>query len=316
MRQGTPLGEFVEGRIYCGVNTGLNEAFVIDQTKRDELIEGDPRSAELIRPWLRGKDIGRWKTAWPELHVIFTGRGADIDEYHAIKNHLSWWRNELESKAFVGQRDGGRKPGDHKWFEIQDVVAYHEEFGLPKIMWPGLSRTVRFSYDEDGHYLADTCYFTPVADKWLLALLNSSLFTFLLCQVTNSPPGESMKLHTDIMKRLPIVVPDTESQVQLEKAVNELIRGGASSDDASSIAWRIDPIVFHVYGMTSSERKHVLDWLGERREALGAEMPPEWRKLNSLLAAAGAWKGKVDCEQLKKDIRASRDIHTRPVPRL
>ena len=69
-------------------------------------------------------------------------------------------------------------------------------------------------------------------------------------------------------------------------------------------------------GCLAPERKLVLDWLGERREALGAEMPPDWRKLNALQASAGAWKDSIDGEQLKLDIRASRDIRTRPVPRL
>ena len=79
---------------------------------------------------------------------------------------------------------------------------------------------------------------------------------------------------------------------------------------------KIDTIVFDVYGLSAPERKLVLDWLGERREALGAEMPPDWRRLNALRATAGAWKDSIDGEQLKQDIRASRDIRTRPVPRL
>ena len=55
MNQGTPLGEFVDGRIYAGVKTGRNQAFVIDQAKRDMLVAADPKSAEIIKPWLRGK---------------------------------------------------------------------------------------------------------------------------------------------------------------------------------------------------------------------------------------------------------------------
>ena len=61
MNTGKPLGEFVEGRIYYGIKTGLNEAFVIDQAKRDELVAADPRSADLIKRWLRGRDIKRWR---------------------------------------------------------------------------------------------------------------------------------------------------------------------------------------------------------------------------------------------------------------
>ena len=99
MDQGKLLGEFAKGRIYRGVTTGLNEAFVINEAKRQELIEEDPRSAELIKPWLRGRDIGRWKPDSAGLYVIFTRRGVDIDEYPAIQSHLSWWRAELEPKV-------------------------------------------------------------------------------------------------------------------------------------------------------------------------------------------------------------------------
>ena len=91
MGQGTLLGEFVKGRIYRGIVTGLNEAFVIDQAKHDELIEDDPRSSEVIKPWLRGRDIKRWTANWPSLYIIFTNRGVDIDQYPAVKEHLDWF---------------------------------------------------------------------------------------------------------------------------------------------------------------------------------------------------------------------------------
>ena len=83
MNEGTPLGAFVKGQIYMGVKTGLNSAFVIDQAKRDQLVEDDPRSAELIKPWLRGRDIKRWKADPPGLYIIFANRGVDIDRYPA-----------------------------------------------------------------------------------------------------------------------------------------------------------------------------------------------------------------------------------------
>ena len=101
MDEGTPLGKFVKGRIYMGVKTGLNGAFVIDQTKRDELIEADSRSVELIKSWLRGKDIDRWRANWAGLYIIFTSRGVDIDQYPAIKEHLEWFRDGLEKRATV-----------------------------------------------------------------------------------------------------------------------------------------------------------------------------------------------------------------------
>ena len=115
--------------------------------------------------------------------------------------------------------------------------------------------------------------------------------------------------------RLPIVTPDAEAHAGLESLSNEILHI-ESPNLISGIEREIDAIVFDVYGLSAPERKLVLDWLGERRETLGTEMPPDWRKLNALQASAGAWKDSIDGERLKQDIRASREIRTRPVPRL
>ena len=58
---GIPLGEYVKGKIYCGVLTGLNEAFVIDEKTKNQLIAEDEKSAEIIKPFLAGRDIKRYE---------------------------------------------------------------------------------------------------------------------------------------------------------------------------------------------------------------------------------------------------------------
>ena len=102
----------------------------------------------------------------------------------------------------------------------------------------------------------------------------------------------------------------------VDKHLAEHVETLATGIDAPDIEREIDTLVFEGYGLAPSERKLVLDWMGERRENMGVEMPPDWRKLNSLQASAGAWKDSIDGERLKQDIRASREIRTRPVPRL
>jgi hypothetical protein len=94
-RSGTPLGEYVGGRFYRGIVTGLNEAFVIDQATRDRLVARDPRSAEIIKPWLRGRDVKRWRVEWAGLHVIFAHHGVNIDRYPAVRTHLKAFREQL-----------------------------------------------------------------------------------------------------------------------------------------------------------------------------------------------------------------------------
>ena len=315
MDQGKPLGEFAKGRIYRGVTTGLNEAFVINEAKRQDLIEEDPRSAELIKPWLRGRDIGRWKPDWAGLYVIFTRRGVDIDEYPAIQSHLSWWRADLEPKATSGQQGAGRKPGDYQWYEIQDSVAYYDEFAHPKVVWKKTSFSPAFLFDTSGSYLSNTLHFIAGADAWIAAVMNSSLMEWLMALSMNILRGGYIELTPTRIDSFMIPSLQESTCVALQSLVDD-IHHGESHERVQVIERETDNVVFDAYGVSASERKLVLDWLGERRDAMGFEMPPDWRKLNSLQASAGAWKDGIDGEQLKRDIRASRDIRTRRVPRL
>ena len=308
LSQATPLGKVLKNQIYMGVKTGLNDAFVIGEKKRRELVHKDQRSAELIKPWLRGKDIRRWKSNASGLYIIFAHRGIDISEYPAIEAHLRSYRRDLEERATAHL---------HPWYELQQPQEgiYHE-FADAKIVWPDIARDVRFSYDTEGSFLGNTCYVMPTEKKWLLPILNSELVEFLFCQLTNTLPGGFKRLFIDRISQLPIVSLDKSTQAKLEALTNEILSLEQSSGQVESIEREIDSIVFHVYGLSALERKLVLDWLGERREAFGVKMPPDWRKLNALRASQGAWRDSVDGEQLNRDIRASRDIHTRPVPRL
>ncbi len=74
-QKGQPLGEYVNGKIFRGVLTGLNEAFVIDTATSDRLISEDHRSAELIKPFLAGRDIKRYEPPESDKHLILIPKG-------------------------------------------------------------------------------------------------------------------------------------------------------------------------------------------------------------------------------------------------
>ncbi len=93
-----PLAEYAGVKPLYGIKTGLNEAFLIDTAKRNELVRADPKSAEIIMPYLRGQDIERWHAPWNGLYMIFARRGIDIDAYPAVKRHLEGFRDMLEPK--------------------------------------------------------------------------------------------------------------------------------------------------------------------------------------------------------------------------
>ena len=171
---GIPLGEYVKGRFYRGIVTGLNEAFVVDRTTRDRLIAGHPSSSEILKRFLRGRDVKRWRVDPQDIWVIFTRRGIDIKKYPAILEHLKQYKREL-----IPGVPGGRKPGSYEWFEIQDNIAYWKEFEEPKIIYPNICQRNEFAWDGDGYYANQKTFIIPGVPKHLLAILNSSIWNWL-----------------------------------------------------------------------------------------------------------------------------------------
>ena len=254
MNQGTPLGKFVDGRIYRGVVTGLNQAFVIDRYKRDALIDADPRSAEIINPWLRGRDIKRWKADWAGLYIIFTSRGVDIDRYPAVRAHLELYRPNLEKRATSHL---------HPWYELQQPQeGIYEEFASPKIIWPEFARSVRFCFDATGGYVNNKCYVMPINSMWMLAVLNSDLVEFLLCQITSSLRGGFMQLYYHYTSRLPIVPPTSGLQRNLESIAHTDIAGEPVDTN------ELNEIVHHLYNLSPADVALINDWF-KRRSLVG-----------------------------------------------
>ena len=119
---GVSLSEFTEARVFRGVTTGMNKAFEIDGATRERLILEHESSREIIKPFVRGANVDRWKIETEDTWLIFTRRGIAIDAYPAIKRHLSKYREKLEPKPedWDEARHGiweGRKSGSYKWFQ-------------------------------------------------------------------------------------------------------------------------------------------------------------------------------------------------------
>ncbi|RMF81546.1 MAG: hypothetical protein D6737_04715 [Chloroflexi bacterium] len=169
------LDKVVEGRIYSGIKTGLNEAFVIDGATRKRLIDEHPSSAEIIKPMLRGQDLRPWYQKDSQLYLIWTYIGIEIESYPAIKNHLTPFRPALEKRADC-------LSGQCQWYELRPC-NYYDEFNEAKIFWPDISKLPRFSFDENGLYSNDKCFFQIYDDKNLLSILNSRVTWFALSQI-------------------------------------------------------------------------------------------------------------------------------------
>ena len=142
LSKGTPLKEW-DIAINYGIKTGLNDAFIIDNQTKEALVAEDPRSAEIIKPVVRGRDIQRYTVNWEGLWLIatFPARKLNIDDYPAVREHLSsFGRDRLEqSGKRLPNGTRSRKKTGHAWFEIQDTCAYHEDFTKEKLLWMDMS---------------------------------------------------------------------------------------------------------------------------------------------------------------------------------
>ena len=189
---GTPLKEW-DIQIYRGVLTGCNDAFIIDTVKRNEILancqteEERQRTAELIRPILRGKDIKRYGYEWADLWLIatFPSRHYDIDLYPAVKQYLlAFGIERLEQTGKVhtvnGEQIKSRKKTNNKWFETQDSISYWEDFSKPKIIFQEIVQSSQFLYDETIHYFCNDTGRIIVGSQlpFILGVLNSKLFFY------------------------------------------------------------------------------------------------------------------------------------------
>lgn len=275
MGRGVGLGQYVEGRFFRGVTTGLNEAFVIDTATKERLIAKNVKSAEVIKPLLQGEDIRRWHITPKDRWLIFTRRGINIDSYPAIKAHLSQWKEELTPKTKSDQKKG-RKPGRYQWYEIQDDVAYYEIFESPKIIFPDIAKEPRFYLDKTGTYLANTGYALGTDDSYLLGILNSKLSWFAISNIS-IPFGVRAgkfryRMIYQYMEKLPIRTinfgdsADRARHDRMVKLVEQMLglhRQLAAAKTApeqtmlqrqiAATDSQIDRLVYELYGLTEEE---------------------------------------------------------------
>jgi len=251
-KAGPPLREFVGVRVFRGITTGFNEAFTVDATTYKRLIEEHKSSSELLKPYLRGRDVDRWHCESQDSWLIFTRRGVDITKYPAIHAYLKQFKKRLTPGV-----SAGRKPGNYEWYEIQDNTAYWTEFEKPKVISTKISIRPTFAVDMDGFFLGNTSYFMPTGRQtlYISALLNSSLFYGYAKRVFVQKQGGWYEVQPEGLEQFPIPPATPQQKSELEKIVEKILstKKANPSADVSSLESEIDRMVYRLYGLTGEE---------------------------------------------------------------
>ena len=209
---GMPLSEYIRMRPTFGLKTGRGEAFVVDGGTRDQLIAEHASSVDILKPFLHGRDIRRWRVARPDAWLIFTYRGIEINRYPAIQRHLERYKDSLSKRA-----------GKQEWYELPAAKNDAARFTQTKLICPNSYDRQTFAVDTDGYYCGDSCYLIPTEETWLCGLLNSSVVEWFYSQVSKQLTGDYLRARSRYMQEIP--VPDlTPTQKSLiGKIVDYLI---------------------------------------------------------------------------------------------
>ena len=263
---GTPLGEYVNGRFYRGITTGCNEAFVVDRATRDRLIAEHPSSMEVLKPFLRGRDVKRWNVESPDLWLLFVpwhfplhndasiqGASKKAEKeferlYPAIYNHLLQFKTKLSArnKAETGIR--------YEWYALQRCAAsYWQEFETPKIMYQEIATYKAFAWDKSSYYSNNKTFLIPDSNLYLLSLLNSAITWFFLSHVTSKLQGNAYAMQTPYVSQIPIFNARKPEKSIISNLGQKCL--DAKSQNVEEWEAEINDRVAHLYELTARERK-------------------------------------------------------------
>ena len=249
-------------KIYRGVTTGYNPAFIISNEQRDNLITEDYKNSQVIKNILQGRNIRKWYYNESEENLIFTRRGTDIEEFPSIKSHLYAFYNNLKPKTLDDNTEG-RKPGNYKWFEILDNTAYYLEFEkTEKIIWGLTADKWAYTLDTEQHYLPSNAYILTsetIPIRFILGLLNSNLLHYYFGFIGVMTAGGAYTLKAATIEALPIAIGTKEQQKEITNRVESILNAKAKDKqiDVSSIEFEIDHLVYDLYGLSENEIKIV-----------------------------------------------------------
>jgi hypothetical protein len=265
---GKPLKDW-DIQINRGILTGCNEAFIIGGEKRAELITKDPKSDEIIRPILRGRDIKRYGYEFADLWLIFipwhfplhlddsiTGSSEKAEslfkiQYPAIYEHLLTYKGVLSArnKAETGIR--------YEWYALQRWGAnYWNDFFKQKIVFKEMGHSAAYAYDTEYCFSSDTTGIitgsavltTPV--KSLFALLNSKLIDYIYRNHFSGGKlgDEGFRYKANYMRTLPII----DNTEIFEPIIDEIIK-----QPNLELEHKINTIIYNLYNLTHEEIAYI-----------------------------------------------------------
>jgi tRNA1(Val) A37 N6-methylase TrmN6 len=275
-KKGKPFHKIDDIKINRGITTGLNNVFIIDETKKKLLTQLDSKSEEILKPVLKGANIKKWVIHKPNNYLIYSYTGINIDNYYSVKTYLNEYKEALSN---VYEARNNQK----KWYELR-ACTYYDSFFKTKIIWTRLSNQNCFAISSEGEFSVDSTSFAVGKNLYYYcSILNSKLvfFYFKLGSVIWGKDG--IKWFGDYFDSIPIIPANEHTNNLFESKYFEMINDIETSLDTNVTLYetQIDLMVYKLYELTYDEAMIVdpeLEQiiLREDYERAGIEEMAEW----------------------------------------
>lgn len=198
--------------INYGIKTGLTEAFIIDEKTKNEIITNDPKSADIIKPVLKGRDISTWYPKLEKQYLIFSHNGSKSQNIKPVnvekdyKGVFEWFKN-FEDKLKARQDQGD------EWYNLRSC-AYLNEFSKPKVIYREITQKFDFSFDSGEILFIDTAWMMVGEHiKYLTVMFNSNLFNYCFRDNFTDLGSGGRRLKKVFFEKVPIKkITDTEEK--------------------------------------------------------------------------------------------------------
>ncbi|MEG4031969.1 MULTISPECIES: Eco57I restriction-modification methylase domain-containing protein [unclassified Microcoleus] len=227
-RVGVPLKDFAGVKPYRGILTGLNEAFLIDEATKNSLVQADSKSAEIIKPLLRGQNIKRWSPEWENLWIILLKSSSDSVWPWSTANDKA---EEVFAQTFpsvykymkpMQEKLSKRSDQGRYWWELRSC-AYYNVFQKPKIITQDLATYSWFCFVDQEIYPVNTCYLWPTGNFYMLGWLCSPITWWICHHTLQKGINDTLRMFREQVETLPIAPPTDSIRAEVEPIVSRLI---------------------------------------------------------------------------------------------
>lgn len=238
-QQDALIGDVTDA-VFQGIRTSANKIYVVDVLDADRVDSDDEGNTvtivptgesreyevetDLLRPFLKGNDVERWRGDWSGLHVIYPyhveeGESGETEATLYSEEELreglplSWDYFSHHEEALRGRERGNWQDSD-TWWEFGRTQNL-EKFEQPKIIQAHICQDATFMIDEVGTWYFTTAYSVLLSDDYrdlteeMACQLNSKALDFYFKHITTVKMGGYYEYRSQYVEKLPCITDDT-----------------------------------------------------------------------------------------------------------